>query len=196
MCQKTWWDSLISILSKHEKIDSPPPFPLQQTGKRQKNVNNNKGKGTNHKGENLHNTKKSIRSTKKKEKEKQTNLIDSFFYIINKSAKIVQTSIKKNVQIKTRTSAARPERDRRCDRGELALVAVVATAIAGPTSGRSGCSAHSSSVRKVDIRTWFDAGPTFEFTPALTIDHSTVLKRDVLAPSPKSNWSSLSSGQN
>lgn len=100
---------------------------------------------------------------------------------------------KKEIQIKTRTSAARPERDRRCDRGEPVAAAEAAAAATAPSEadGRSGCSAHSSSVRKVDIRTvGLEAGPT-ELTPDRTIDHSTVLKRDVLAPSPKSNSSSL-----
>lgn len=91
------------------------------------------------------------------------------------------------IHIKTRTSAARPERDRLCDRGEEA-----AAAAAAPTTGGGCCccSAHSSSVRKVDMRTGLEAGPT-DAGPDRTMDHSTLLKRDVLAPSPKSNSSSL-----
>lgn len=84
--------------------------------------------------------------------------------------------------MKTRTSAARPDRDRRCVRGEPATAAA-------PASDRSGGSVQSSSERKVDIRMGFDIGPTEEalFAPGRTIDHSTLLNRDMLVPSPKSS---------
>jgi hypothetical protein len=36
-----------------------------------------------------------------------------------------------------------------------------------------------------------DGGAIEGFTPDRTIDHSTLFKRDILAPSPKSNCNSL-----
>lgn len=93
----------------------------------------------------------------------------------------------KDYQIKTRTSAALPERDRRCDRGEPVVAAAAAAAAIPCKDGRSGCSTHSSSVRKVDIRIGLEAGPIDGLTPDLTMDHSTLFNREELAPSPKSN---------
>lgn len=102
-------------------------------------------------------------------------------------------------QINTRTSAALPERDRRCVRGEPvdADAAITAAAPPAPVCEAADdlsacCSAQSSSERKVDIRIGFEAGGAIEgLTPDRTIDHSTLFKRDILAPSPKSNCSSL-----
>lgn len=105
-------------------------------------------------------------------------------------------SIQNINQINTRTSAARPERDRRWVRGEP-VDAEAAIAAAPPSEAADGlsacCSAQSSSERNVDMRMGLETGGAIEgLTPDdRTIDHSTLLKREILAPSPKSNCSSL-----
>ena len=137
-------------------------------------------------------------------KEKEDRQTHQYFYIINSShdcTKKRKKSIRIN-QINTRTSAARPERDRRCVRGEPVDVepadaAITAAAPPAPPSEAAEdlsacCSAQSSSERNVDIRMGFEDGGAIEgFTPDRTIDHSTLFKRDILAPSPKSNCNSL-----
>lgn len=102
-------------------------------------------------------------------------------------------SIQNINQINTRTSAARPERDRRWVRGEPVDAAIAAAA--PPSVAADGlsacCSAQSSSERNVDMRMGLEAGGAIEGFDDRTIDHSTLLKREILAPSPKSNCSSL-----